>query len=453
MKHISAVIVPFFLSLFILLFSLESMAFKPDDFQYSAKITDPVQINTLYKIHLSEELFRKSSVGFKDLRILDQLNNEIPYVILPAEYPQKLTQYYPLKIKDFKKKAGKISITVELPKEASKLNSVRLNIQNRDFSKKIQLEGSSNQKKWNPVTTDMVYDFTSQVDLRKTTINFETSPYRYYRLTLKDMTLNEEKSETMDFQYNGLHFSVNESATARKFQINSITGVFLPPSEHLNEYDEHSFKDFTETRDKEGNSVILLDAGRPVQTMNLMIQNPYFYRNIKIYTSDTIEKDDSWTARGNYSIFKFIFDGLSELQTFMWLSSEENKYYKLVIENKNNPVLKVEEIQIRWPRYYLYFAGLEKNFSYTLHFGSSLIHTAPQYDLSRFVRKDNWSILQTTTLQLSQIEKNPHYHPIIPKKHEDLWERRILYVVVFFGVLTMGMWLYQLLREGSPKKK
>lgn len=461
MKRASFFICFLFICAFIPLVSTETLAFKPEDFQFSAKFQEPVNIDSLYKEHLSEEVFRESGPGFKDLRILDQNNNEIPYVILPAVYSRSSAQQFQLKIIDFKKRKDAIVITIELPKEASNLSSIDLNTPNRDFTKKIEIEGSSDRKKWHRVISDMVYDLSTQVDLRKTAFNLDNLPYRYYRLTIEDVQFKGEQSKNMELQYNGLHFTVNEPETTRNFRINGITGVFIPPSAIPDEYDEHSFKDFTIDQDKEGNSVILLDAGLPVQTMNLIIQNPYFFRGIKVYSSFTPDKDGPWVFRGNYSVFKFNFDGISKLQTSLLLSSEQTKYYKLVIENKNNPVLKIDEIQVKWPRHYLFFSGLEKNATYTLYFGSPMIQDAPQYDLSKFVRRDNWSSLKTISIPLSPIEKRPQFNPTPPEIKEEIkskkgisniWEVRILYGVVFFGVLVMGIWLYKLLRDLPPKR-
>ena len=69
-------------------------SFTPEDFQYFCELKGPLKVNTLYQVTLLGRVLSKCTKEY-DLRILDQEQNEIPYVILNNQLPEGIeTQEY-----------------------------------------------------------------------------------------------------------------------------------------------------------------------------------------------------------------------------------------------------------------------------------------------------------------------------------------------------------------------
>ena len=59
---------------------------RPQDFMYLAEIGEPVNKNMLYQVHISPDIIKKCSTGFNDIRLFNENNREIPFVILKNKF-------------------------------------------------------------------------------------------------------------------------------------------------------------------------------------------------------------------------------------------------------------------------------------------------------------------------------------------------------------------------------
>ncbi len=413
----------------------------PRDFQYYVDLTGPIKSSTLYQIHLPADILKKCAAECSDMRLFDLDQNETPYVIVENESPGEKNESYTLKITRYTDQMDSVVITMGLPEKHQPISLVDLDIADRDFFKNAVLYGSHDMKAWNKLAEDTLYDFSSQVDLRKTMIQFTKSDYRYYRLKLIDVQRTGNDHPSIRLKYEGLDFSV-DNLKNKKLRINKIVGNTASKTDRTVVYDDAVFTNFSAHLDGNRNTIIILDADLPVDRISFDISNPYYYRKLSIHTSDT-GKEDSYRFFTQDSIYSFQLSGITQARNDTAHRIPKHRYYKFIIENQNNPPLNIRSIKFEWVRKNLYFAALSDSGKYALYFGNETVHR-PDYDLSNFIRQDNWFEQKYAVLETTQARQNANYIPTVSKDKRAQIEKRILTGTVILLVLGIGYWLYKL---------
>lgn len=435
---------------FALLIPIKSIAISPNDFNYYAELSGPVKENSLYKVHMSDEMLIKAASGLADIRLFDDSGSEIPYVILDNLEMGERMESYPLEVTDYSDGPDFASLTMKMPERHFPISLIDLNISNRDFKKGIELYGSHDAVRWESLSKGLIYDFSSQVNLRKTRIRFDKSDYRYYKIKLISSAPATDSNKTMRFRYNGLEFSA-EGTIDKKLRILNIIGQTTDIREKSVSYDSRRFSGFTVTPDKDGNSVIDIEVGLPADRIRFDIENPYYYRTVRVYSSDT-GKDGTYKLLNQGDVYNFPLSGFYETKNHIESNEPKCRYYRLVIINRNSPPLSIKGITFEWLKKNLFFASLSKSPRYILRFGGSDI-PRPEYDLSRFVTQGNWHLQRYEVLAISKIDANSDYKPTLSRDKKAQTERLALSGTVIFLVVALGVWLYQLMGKMPAKKE
>ena len=424
----------------------------PHDFQYMSELSGQMKGNRLYHIHLSADILKNCAVGCRDIRLFGSDRSEVPYVIILNESPEEKQESYALIITKYDDQADAVVLTMELPEKHRPISSLALNIPNRDFIKTAIVYGSHDRKSWKKLVEDTIYDFTSQVDLRKTRLRFEKSDYRYYRLHLIDARREGADHPSIRLQYDGLNFSVDKLKNKR-LRIQEMVASTTGNARTVVVYDKAVFTDFSAQEDENHNTIITVNADLPADIISFELSNPYYFRNVSVLSSET-GKEDSYHLLARGSIYSFPLSGNTEVNKAILSSSPKHRYYKFVIENKNNPPLNVRSITFEWVQRNLFFVALSDTGNYVLYVGNGSVEV-PNYDLSKFVRQDNWYEQQYGTLDTSSVSHNAGYQPTISKDKRVRIEKTILTGIVIVLVFGIGYWLYRLtgetLKQGASK--
>ena len=415
-----------------------------DDFQYCADLRGAFKGNALYMLHLSGGIIEKSRARFTDLRLFNARGKEIPYVIINEDYPGEPVQTYALEITDYSSDSTSALITAKLPKGHRPISSIELKIDDRDFHKKVLLSGSSDMQSWRVLAEAGIYDFSSQVDLRNTTIPFQQSRERYYRLKLTDVKSGGNHQQSIKLKYEGLDFSVN-AVEKRALRIQRIAGMTGQRRKQQPVYDRKVFSDVPMELDKQGNSVIVLKADLPMDRILFTLSNPYFSRAIRLRYSDT-GNDGSYRLLTRSTIYRFTLSGRHESKDYIESRSQKQVYYEIVVENKNNPPLALERITIAWVRKNLYFIALNDGEGYTLCFGNPIL-PKPKYDLGRFINRNSLSQHAFQQIQTAPVRENSSYVPPTHRGRRAHREKIVLSMVVILLVGGLGYWIYRLVRK------
>lgn len=441
----------FFLLFFLVILcsAYGAIILTPKNFHYKGELSGPLERNKLYMFHLDSEVIKKCEYGCKDVRIFNQSNNEIPYVVLDCEKKGRAERSYVFEIVDYAETANIVTLTTKLQKNDKPISSIRLETDGKDFKRDIELYGSMDMKTWNFVGEDVIYDFSSQVDLKKKSIKFKKSRYFYYRIKIIDTELGGDTTDSVKLKYEGLDFSVNKIKT-KKLQFKRIVGISQPGIRSVKAYDEYSFTEIKNVFDKDNNSTFTIEANLPIDKVYFNALNPYYFRNVKIYGSDTGEKD-SYRLLESSTIYSFNLFGHKEKKAYVSCNFPKCKTYKFVVENGSNPPIDIKSIKFQWVRKNLYFIALNDDLFYLFCCGNTGIEK-PYYDLTEFIGQDNWYKYTCHTVELRHFMENKSYIPAVTCTKKAKTEKTILVVIVSILVMGMGIWLYKLLKVTTTIK-
>jgi hypothetical protein len=281
------------------------------------------------------------------------------------------------------------------------VNVVDLDIGDRDFKKRVSLSKSVDGKTWNPLIEDNIYDFSSQVNVRRTRIEFTETDAQFLRIKILDLKPQQSTQPSIKLKYEGLDFSVN-GVQNKNLRIRAARASTGTPAEKKPIYDHKTFNAPEPTLDKDGNTVIVLPAGLPLDIVSLDVRNPYFHRVVNLFGSST-GKEDSYHLLTSQVIYRFPLSAEKrEERNFIEQHITRQPYYKIVIMNRNNPPLELKSVTLSWIQQNLYFIALKSNERYTLCCGNAQINR-PDYDLVSFVNKDTLSQHPYERLELSAI--------------------------------------------------
>jgi hypothetical protein len=429
---------------------LFAAALTPADFQYCAGVEGTLKAETLYQIHLSGEIISKAGAGLQDLRIFDSSQRETPLVMIENVPPHETIETYPLEITGYNSDASSATVTMKLPQKHRPISVMDLMIADRDFKKRVALFGSSDGKTWQPVTEDSIYDFSSQVNVRKTKIEFAKTDYRYFRLKLTDFKPQAGAGPSIKLKYEGLDFSVNGVLQKKDLRIQSVEGSTQTPSEKKPVYDLKTFDKLAPTLDKDGNTVIILQADLPIDRLTFDIANPYYYRTVTVYGSGT-GKEDSYRYLTSQVIYRFpLSSDQHEEKAYLEQRVPKQAYYKVVIMNKNNPPLELKGLTFSWVQQNLYFIALKNNERYSLCFGNPRVKR-PDYDIANFVNQNTLSQNVYARVELASLRASGGPRPTLRDRFAGM-EKLVLKIVVILLVIGMGLWLYALMKKAPEKK-
>ncbi|HEO64571.1 MAG TPA: DUF3999 family protein [Spirochaetes bacterium] len=437
------------LSLFLTFTIVDTLtASEGKGFQYSAMVKGPFKKGTLYRLKLSADILERTGIEQSDLRLFDSEKGETPYVILKNKVLSIKTNPIPFQIMDYKGNKQSADIIVRVRKGETRLiQSIDLDIKDRDFQKNVTIHGSYDLKKWTLLNQSLIYDFSRQVDLRKTNIRFDPSNYPYYRIRLGG---GKTSQKSIRLKYKDLDFNV-EGFYNKKLRINKITGETVGKDVRPTIYDEKRVTGFTQTLDEKGQSVITLGGNVPADEVIFETSHLYYYRNVRVYYSETGGKK-SYRYLTQGVIHRFIRpQSLKERKNRIALEGEKHLYYRFVIENDRNPPIKITGITFRWVQRLLFFITLKDTDHYLLSLGNPPKERS-EYDISRFIHQNNWfkqsykdvpSIIGIRKISRGDDSLNNDW----------LKDLDLLTIIVIVLVIVLGLWVYFLFRKVLREKK
>ncbi len=437
-----------------------SIAMRKENFLFKTTLSGTFKEGALYKVPLSADILKNCTrSNCTDLRIKDKAGKTVPYVVINNLKPATAIKNYKLKVIKLTEVGGKVIIELALPEKHKAIDTLKLQTWNRDFNKEVLVHASPGEgsKYWELLGKDVIYDFSSQVNLKKTTVKFQETDNRYFRLTVIDREntgKNEQaKSNSFNLKYDGLEFNVQGKGAVKKLLIDRVTGTSSKLKERTETYNEAEFTDFTTQTDEKNNTVITLKAGLPFSSVHFDVSNPYYYRKVSIFQSATGEEDSFYPLISNANIYSFPISTLQQSRDFIEHTVAKNRFYRFVITNKDNPPLEIKSIRLKWIERGLFLVATKDAEQLTMLYGNKKSVKA-YYDLSQFVNQGNWFRQDFITVNRLKSGRNSDFDPRLTTKLEkrENMEQYVLTVIVLALVIAIGFWLYKLAMKSSQEK-
>ncbi len=153
--------------------------------QWSAPL-QPISKDGYYTLVLSPEVVGRSHADLGDLRLLDSLNHEVPYVVEfePAMYEHTWMRTYKLLRNERVNKRTIIEMEAD---SAATVDELQVRIRNAMVSKRARITGSDDRENWYMILDECLS--VGEGDGATNVLRFVDLPlsdYRYYRITLND---------------------------------------------------------------------------------------------------------------------------------------------------------------------------------------------------------------------------------------------------------------------------
>jgi len=415
----------------------------PGSFRLVAPIQGEWEPNKPAGLALPYEVLQQIRSGFPDLRIYDDTGAEVPYVIHESRIPAKKSVRFEFKTVSYEPGEERDAIVLEQPLAVQPFGAVDIQTGARDFKKTVRLQASFDRETWFDLGADVLFDFSSRVDLRKTRIEFRETDARFLRIEVQRQSDPEETtSPDVALRYGDLVFDA-KGTQSHPFRVDRVVGTSGPEKPETEVYDRISIENPEWETDEEGNSVLTLGRiNHAVACLSLGVENPYFYRQVEVRTVADEEKRTSFRVGGG-KVYRLV--GMASPETRLPGLDPGGREVLLKVLNENNPPLKIGNVAVFRVRKNLYFFP-EEGRSYTAYLGNENVQK-PRYETEHLIPSDAAGGVNSQPAALGGIIENSAYRPSLSKAERESIQKGVLSIVVVLLVLGMGFWGYSLVRK------
>ena len=428
---------------FTLLLSLVTTLFGhaavPTDLRFLAPVIGDMTPDTPVRLPLPRQVIADTASDFADLRLFDDQGLETPYVVYAQSPAPSYT--FTFQVLSYSQSDAGDTIVLQRPKDTGPFWELTVQTTARDFHKTVRLQASHDHATWSEVSTDALFDFSSRIDVRKTTLTFPETDTPYVRLLLQDAVPPRTDAAAVQLRYEGLEFAVR-GEPVKPFRIDRISGRVGAPHATDYIYDRTTFAQPATRTDTQGNTLVLLGRVHlPVAQLTLTVDNPYYHRRVELWAADT-DKDDAYHQVARGVIYKL--PGVVSADNTLRVQHVQSPYLRLKILNGDNPPLRLQQVEAAWVRRNLYFIPAAGR-RYTLYFGNGQMR-APEYELRRLLPAQHTALEQYAVVSLGDVQPHTRY---TPRPAQGKVEQTLLTVVVLVLVCGLGFWAYRLLKVAT----
>jgi len=380
-----------------------------------------VKEDGLHKIMLTPEVRSASKNNFNFIRIKDNENKEVPYV-LKYHSDQLFSTFSPIKI--VSNKRIKDSVTTVLIENITKekLTNLTLKIANTDISKKYNLFGSNDAKTWFGITSNntlYLNNGTNKSSLEKR-INFPTTTYQFLKIAFNDK--------------------------------NSLPINILGIGKYINNYFSETpitLTDFSQKitllKDRKVTQIkFTSNNSHEINSISFDINTAFYQRNAKLI----INKERKIKKRiETYQQVVSNFQLSSKIENTFFLNNLNEKEFIIEIENKDNPSLEITNITLLQKPVYI-ISDLKKKEQYQLIIDTTF--SKPSYDLGNFI-SEKTSIIEEEVSVNNFIKTKAT--PVIIKE-KPFWETAVfMWVCIIFVGVLITYFALDLLKDVKHQEK
>ncbi|MDI3319083.1 hypothetical protein [Pinibacter soli] len=318
-----------------------------------------------YSIDISPAISGFVKTDLSDIRILDEQQRQVPFIIRNAAAPKIDNRFDTLSVLQNKVDDSGKSIIVVQNKGVGKLNGLTLVIKNADVMRSASLMGSDDEKNWYSIIENIYFSNASSTekDDYLQQINFPLSGYHFYKLIIN----------------NGKNSPLN---------ITSVIRSVTEETKAMDPYVSNPELRFSQKDSTDGYSYIVIGnpSGYHIEKIDFDVKGPMFFKRELTIEAGFSNYSHTVKADSNHSFIIPVFN---------------DKKWTIKIYNGDNPPLTVTAVKTFQSRKQL-IASLDAGKKYALYMNDSAAK-APSYELQNF--KD--SIPQVVkNIAVGSIEKN-----------------------------------------------
>lgn len=428
----------------------EAQAEIPYRFNREIKLNDSKP--ALVAVPLDAAVYRASAADFSDLAILDSQNQETAYVLQKVASRKSLSRRVVLSSSTptLETRAdGGIVLTLTLNGIGAYADGITLNTEQQDFEYAIKVEGSLDGNIWLPlVERAAIYDYSRFMAIGKRDVALPANHYQILRISVENATQTHvaELTELTRTLRNGQEIQRDEKTDLRQQPLH-IDSIDLWRAQTDNVADaEQSFDyapaGFKVSQDSERQNTLIdvAMANQPLNGFALDIATPNFSRHAEVQIAIPQGIETRMQILAGDTLQAIRFRDIQQLQNQLAFPEQRRENYRIVIANRDNPPLAINQVTGKGPGYQLVFLS-QPGQQYRLFYGAD-VDGKPHYDTDAILQ------LQRQGYSTEAASLGPEVAAPTEEKALDfavvLNSRGFLGTVIMLMLLVLGWSLYKI---------
>jgi hypothetical protein len=373
-------------------------------YQYNAPIK-PVDSSGFYAIDITSGLSSYVSVSFKDIRIVDKAQKQVPYIIRSAAASSFISEYKSLKIHSTQSTDSTQSVILEnISKE--KITQIGLLLKNAAVTRSVNISGSDDNQKWFTISEGLLLEnsYTPTKDEYVENISIPLSSYSYFRVVI-----NNRKNDPLNILSAG--YNLNKE-------------IKIMP-----EYVDNGPSSFRQVDSSDNNTYVFITHAGPYQfdALGIKVVAPKYYKR---YADVVIDNHINSYIISSDTLIHFSFPSTKALKYYIKISNGDNPPIKIV----NVSTAQLKKQLVTW---------MEKNGSYELLLGNPKA-MAPQYDLTSFRDSIPFVLPKLGIGEIAPTKK-------LAEAEAKFNTRNLLWPAIIVVILILGLLTFRLSKEVEKK--
>ena len=366
----------------------------------------PVDQTGFYQLAITPELSAHSKSDLSDIRILDEKNRQVPYLIRTSSGVSIQEPFIELPVLSIQTDSNKTKVEIDARKLEQK-SSLSLQIGNNAVERFTSISGSNDQKTW--------YIIDERIGLRNNgaegkghfvqSIEFPVITYGFLKLNI-----HNGDSDPLNILKAGVY------GTSKK-----TLPVFVEnPAPFIRQVDSAN-----------GKTYVFVQQQQPYLVDRLTVSitgSPFYKREARVFVPGNL-------AVSSHTITRFRI--ASDQVPVIDLDGNHYSSFVLEIENGDSPPLIIENVSLAQVQKHL-VVYLEPGKQYTL-MTENPVAASPRYDLHHF----NDQIPQTLAFA--------RYGPLVQNSTTEvtppLQTKSVMWVIIGVGILILGFLSYRLIND------
>jgi hypothetical protein len=390
--------------------------------RYSRPIEQPPG-NALSYLTLDRQVFAHSQNQLKDLRIVDESGQELPYDLRSQISPLPQPMRLPATLRENSFVPGQFTQTVlDLGERAKFHNSLRVQTSESDFINWVEVAASDDGHVWRIVNPRAPISRFRKENLEGSqTVRYSENNARYLRVRIQEAGHPFQLSDIEVFASPVIKMPVLREAAI------PLLASLAPDSA----------SDASQTMW----TVDLGSSNIPIAKFNFETTQPEFYRWVHVMTS---ADGKEWQPAGGGEMHRYVAGGQTEESlAVQCYESWGSRYWRVAVLNGDDAPLSAVRLSVAMPVRYLLFHP-KPDHSYRLIYGNARA-AAPRYDLARTVQLPAVEALLPTGLGAEEITSNYADSRPFTERHAN-----ILWIALGVAVILLGFTALRALRTPPP---
>jgi hypothetical protein len=406
---------------------------------------------------LDPEVYSAAANDFADLRVLDSSGARVPYVIDKVMTGSSTSVRTTAPARDLSLRelpGGGLEIEAARDPKLPPIEGISLITPLTNYQQRVQVQGSSDGKKWEPLVADaLIFDYSRYLDVRNHDIALPANRSSRFRIQIRDVTAQQE-SELLELTRKLREGKETErterlSIERRPFRIDRI-GFWYHVSQENRKEDrktEYPVVDFhvEQSQDKRQTLIEVQTRREPLTGLILQSASRNFSRSAAVQIPLTRGIRTDWREIGSATIAQIDFRDLHRQELTIHFPEQRAETYRIVIDDGDSSPLKISAVGGYGNIYRVVFLASPDG-GYRLDYGSEAA-SAPSYDVAA-IREALGRRYEPASVRLGdQVERPITAAPPVSRVRGWLNNPVLLGVVIGVLVIVLAWALYRAARR------